>query len=109
MLLFIFAGTLFATSTITHTLPRVGSNVLKFTAIKPQRSRIVRFPYLNNPRQIIEQMVNRMGRSMRSLPSVTAKMFGNKVTTMARTGRQINKGVIKTGRSVTYMLKDLFN
>ena len=69
----------------------------------------MRLPYLNNPRQMIETMVNRMGRTMRSLPSYTAKIFGNKVITMARTGRRINNGVIKTGRSVTHMLKDLFN
>ena len=109
ILLFIFALVSLPTPSIAYTLSRGRSSASELDTTQPQISRFVRLPYLNKPSQVIEQMVNRMGRSIRNLPVFTAKMFGDKISTMARTGRRINNGIIKTGRSVTHILKELFN
>ena len=98
------------TRILPHREPTYSSNLNQNNLSK---SRSLRLPAAyNNPGQAVEQWVSDMGRSMRSmrrLPAYTTKLFGDKINSMARTGRRINNGIVITGRSVTNMLRDLFS
>ena len=96
-------------SVITHTLPRRGLGHSDQQLIRYNKPRILNLPVLNTPRQLVERWLNRMGRSMRSLPVLTTKMVGNQMSTMARTGRRINNGIVIVGRSMSSMLREMFS
>ena len=94
------------TSSNAHTLPRRRPNQWRPIYFKHPISRVTRIPTaLNTPLELIEDMFGRMGSTMRQLPSYTTRMFRNKVSSMARTGRRINSGVLKLGRSMSNMVK----
>ena len=97
------------TSVITHTLPRRGLGHSDQQLIRYNKPRILNLPVLNTPRQLVERWLNRMGRSMRSLPVLTTKMVGDQMSTMARTGRRINNGIVIVGRSMSSMLREMFS
>ena len=97
------------TSVITHTLPRRGLRYTEQQPIRYNKPRILNLPVLNTPRQLVERWLNRMGRSMRSLPVLTTKMVGDQMSTMARTGRRINNGIVIVGRSMSSMLREMFS
>ena len=97
------------TSVITHTLPRHGLGYSEQQPIRYNKPRILNLPVLNTPRQLVERWLNRMGRSMRSLPVLTTKMVGDQMSTMARTGRRINNGIVIVGRSMSSMLREMFS
>ena len=100
---------LIPTSVITHTVPRHGVRYLEQQPTPYNKPRILNLPVLNTPRQIVERWLNRMGRSMRSLPVLTTKMVGDQMSTMARTGRRINNGIVIVGRSMSSMLREMFS
>ena len=107
ILLMIVVLTVLSTPTNAHTLPRRRPDQWRpIFPFRRQISRITRIPpALNAPMGLIEDMFGRMGSTMRQLPGYTTRMFRNKVKSMARTGRRVNNGVLKFGRSISSMVK----
>ena len=89
-----------------HTLPRRRPNQWRPIYYKRPESRVTRIPpALNSPMELLEDMFGRMGSTMRQLPFYTTRKFRSTVNSMARTGRRVNNGMLKMGRSISTMVK----
>ena len=96
-------------SIITHPLQARNTKSPGLNETKPHPSRIISLPHLSSPRQVLEKMTSGLMRTVRRTAEFSKQMFGDKMTSMARTGRQINRGIITTGRSFKNLFRDMFH